>query len=150
MVVGVFCCASVAQLVEQLPHKQSVQVQVLTEVLSIEPKEVLYMAWSSSDRLSRLPADWQARRRRVLLRDRHACQVAGCPTRANQVDHIEHSGPDDDWNLQSLCEFHHNQKSAAEGHAARAKLRKLLRREPEVLPGSIDPKDAVPRARKGW
>lgn len=108
------------------------------------------MAWSSSDRLAQLPKDWRIRRDRVLRRDRYLCQVPTCASKANQVDHIEPSGSDEDWNLQSLCEFHHNQKSAAEGHAARAKLRKLLRREPEVLPGSIDPKDAVPRARKGW
>lgn len=108
------------------------------------------MAWSSSDRLSRLPDDWRPRRTRVLGRDKYTCQAPGCHDRANQVDHIDRNGPDDDWNLQSLCEFHHNQKSAAEGHEAKAALRKLLKREPEQTPGQIDPKDAAPRARKGW
>ena len=108
------------------------------------------MAWSSSDRLSRLPDDWRQRRESVLRRDRYTCQSPGCHSRANQVDHMDPSGSDEEWNLQSLCATHHNQKSAAEGHAAKARLRKLLTRPPEESPGAIDPQDAVPRARKGW
>lgn len=108
------------------------------------------MAWDGSDRLARLPPDWSARRRRVLQRDRHSCQWSGCSARATHVDHIEPSGSDEDWNLQSLCAYHHNKKSSREGNAAQARLRKLLKREPERSPGEISPRDAVPRARKGW
>lgn len=108
------------------------------------------MAWEGSDRLERLPADWPVRRKRVLKRDRYRCQYHGCRDKATHVDHIEPSGSDDEWNLQSLCAFHHNEKSSSEGNAAQARLRKLLKREPEQLPGEISPRDAVPRARKGW
>lgn len=108
------------------------------------------MAWEGSDRLQRLPSDWEARRKRVLRRDGHACQSPRCSARATHVDHIEPSGSDEEWNLQALCAYHHNKKSSREGNAAQARLRKLLKREPEQSPGAISPRDAVPRARKGW
>jgi 5-methylcytosine-specific restriction enzyme A len=106
------------------------------------------MAWSSSDRRKRLPKDWPATRKRVLIRDRYQCVKCGGP--ANQVDHIVPSGSDDDDNLQSLCEEHHNQKSSAEGHAALRKLRAMVKGTPERPPGDIPKHQAQPRQRRGF
>ena len=97
------------------------------------------MAWEGSDRRSRLPADWQARRLRVLRRDRYACQhrdPAGrkCNAPANEVDHIERGDDHRDTNLQALCRKHHGEKTAAEGHAAWAAKRIPTRRPEEVHP----------------
>jgi 5-methylcytosine-specific restriction endonuclease McrA len=96
------------------------------------------MAWENSDRKARLPADWQARRKRVLARDRYRCQAelstgALCLAPANQCDHIEHGDNHDESNLQALCAWHHKHKSAREGVEAR-KPRPSQRREPEQHP----------------
>lgn len=81
------------------------------------------MPWSTSSRRSNLPADWQAIRRRILRRDNASCrwrEADGtlCALPANEVDHIEPSGSDEDWNLRALCSWHHRQKSSREGAAA--------------------------------
>ena len=96
------------------------------------------MGWGSSDRRDRLPADWTARRMRVLRRDHYQCQATDslgvkCGRPANQADHII---PGDDHsyeNLQALCAWHHARKSSAEGAAAR-RPRPTRRREPEPHP----------------
>lgn len=106
------------------------------------------MAWSSSDRRRRLPRDWRPIRRRILVRDHFTCTK--CGDSANQVDHIEPSGPDEDWNLTSLCEKCHGIKSASEGHAARARLKSLLTRPPEQTPGRREPGEATPPPRRGF
>lgn len=99
------------------------------------------MAWDTSDRKERLPADWTSRRVRVLRRDGYKCQARDsrgvqCGDPANQVDHIE-PGDDHDYdNLQSLCRWHHARKSSAEGRAAR-KPRATQKRAPEAHPGLI-------------
>ncbi len=49
-------------------------------------------------------------RRRILMRDRHRCQVPGCSRPAVHVHHIEfraQGGDDDPSNLISLCAAHH-------------------------------------------
>lgn len=100
--------------------------------------------WSSSDRRARLPRDWGTRvRPRILRRDQYQCQwpVAGgiCGAHANQVDHIDPNGGDDDQNLRALCECHHRLKSSSEGGRAvrrghrRARVRTV--RPPETHPG---------------
>lgn len=99
------------------------------------------MAWSTSNRRERLPADWHSRRARVLRRDSYRCQAldslgAKCGEPATDVDHIN---PGDDHsyaNLQALCRWHHARKSSAEGAAAR-RPRPTQRREPERHPGVI-------------
>ena len=66
------------------------------------------------------PADWWARRERVLRRDRHCCQWPGCRAKATQVDHkvrVADGGSWDESNLWSLCEDHHAQKTRAERRA---------------------------------
>jgi 5-methylcytosine-specific restriction endonuclease McrA len=99
------------------------------------------MPWDTSDRKSRLPADWSTRRVRVLRRDGYRCQARDslgimCGDPANQVDHIIAGTNDDYDNLQSLCRWHHARKSSAEGAAAR-KPRPRQRREPEAHPGML-------------
>lgn len=99
------------------------------------------MAWDTSNRKARLPADWQTRRLRVLRRDGYKCQARDstgtqCGAPANQADHIK---PGDDHsleNLQALCRWHHARKSAKEGVAAR-RPRATQRREPEAHPGML-------------
>jgi len=98
------------------------------------------MGWETSNRLSRLPRDWQARRLRALVRDGYRCQHRDaergllCARRATDVDHVERGDDHDLANLRSLCSWHHGQKSGREGAAARAE-RDLPRRRPaEVHP----------------
>ena len=100
------------------------------------------MGWETSNRKERLPADWQTRRVRVLRRDSYRCQARDsigvlCGAPANQVDHIV---PGDDHsyeNLQSLCRWHHDRKSSAEGHAAQRRPRARRSRDPEPHPGDL-------------
>lgn len=98
------------------------------------------MAWTTSDRRDRLPDDWAIRRVRVLRRDAYRCQARdsrgiSCETRGNQVDHIVRGDNHDLSNLQTLCEFHHKQKTAAEAAEARkAKGYPTQRRQAEEHP----------------
>lgn len=91
--------------------------------------------WDNSDRSSRLPPDWQQRRKRALQRDHDQCvwmehTEAGrrerCPNRATEVDH---KIPGDNHaleNLQSLCWFHHDMKTRREGVFAKAEKRREI------------------------
>jgi hypothetical protein len=50
------------------------------------------------------------RRKRILIRDRHRCQVPGCSRPAAHLHHIEYraqGGSNDDSNLLCLCAAHH-------------------------------------------
>jgi 5-methylcytosine-specific restriction protein A len=105
------------------------------------------VAWSTSNRKSRLPADWPQRCKVILKRDGYRCQHvrydtgAKCGAYANQCDHKDQ---DRSWdhsyaNLQSLCEHHHSVKSSSEGGnaAAKAAARRRdakKRRHPGLLP----------------
>lgn len=94
--------------------------------------------WQGSDRRSRLPADWESKiRPRILRRDGYRCTARDqdgerCPERATDVDHVRRGDIHEDWNLTSLCAWHHGKKSAREGaiaaKVARAKNRKKYRR----------------------
>lgn len=101
--------------------------------------------WAGSTRKSRLPADWPNRRRRILKRDGGRCTAIRidtgqrCGELATDVDHIVpdfEGGGDEDSNLASLCEWHHDRKSSAEGGRAAAARRKAAkkRRHPGLLP----------------
>lgn len=97
------------------------------------------MPWDSSDRRSRLPADWAIQRLRVLRRDGYRCQARDstgrlCAAPANQADHIERGDDHSLDNLQALCQWHHARKSSHEGNAAR-RPRARQRRDPEPHPG---------------
>lgn len=94
--------------------------------------------WHTSTRKARLPADWAARRARVLARDGYRCQArdslgALCGWPANQCDHIAAGDDHSETNLQALCAFHHARKSSAEGHAAQ-RPRARQARVPEPHP----------------
>jgi 5-methylcytosine-specific restriction endonuclease McrA len=95
------------------------------------------MSWDTSNRRSRLPANWRTIRRQVLARDR-VCQLCGIRA-ATVVDHIEAMTDDHRLEaLQGVCDPCHRQKSAAEGVAARAAARGPGRRRPEEShPGLI-------------
>lgn len=100
---------------------------------------------SQGRRSAPLPKGWERTRRRVLRRDRWSCrwEVATggpCSEPANQVDHIvptSMGGGEGDDNLQSLCEWHHNQKTGREASAfAHAKPPRA--RPQEQHPGLIN------------
>lgn len=98
--------------------------------------------WSDSDRRSRLPDDWAVRRIRVLRRDGYRCQAAMetrpglCLEPAKEVDHIVAGDNHELDNLQTLCRWHHAQKTAQEAAAAR-RPRPTQRRAPEPHPGLL-------------
>lgn len=103
------------------------------------------MSWSTSDRKSRLPADWPAIRRRVLRRDGRMCQFrlpdhTLCLALATEVDHIVPGDNHAERNLQALCHPHHQRKSAQEGAAASAAKKKAMSsrfRRTESHPGAL-------------
>lgn len=75
--------------------------------------------WAGSTRTNTLPPNWPRIRARILRRDHHHCQWAGCTAKGTEVDHIDPNGPDADWNLRALCHPHHAHKSGQEGAQAR-------------------------------
>lgn len=97
------------------------------------------MAWESSDRRARLPANWPTLVARVKKRDGGRCtwrlpSGARCPRPGTDVDH---RAPGDDHrlsNLQLLCHHHHEKKTLREAFAGRRKA-KTTRRPPERHPG---------------
>lgn len=109
------------------------------------------MAWSTSDRSSRLPRNWAVLRRRVLSLANHTCEKCRAP--ATEVDHINAGDDHSLINLQALCATCHQRKSIAEGHAAnrrkQAELRALTKRPQETHPGTLR-RPAKPLTRKGW
>lgn len=85
--------------------------------------------WTDSGRRARLPSDWHSLRQRILRRDKFKCQALMldgriCGDMATDVDHVKAGDDHGDWNLQSLCSWHHKKKSAKEGSAASAAKRK--------------------------
>ena len=87
------------------------------------------MAWETSNRRSRLPRDWEARRRIVIARGNGRCQatVGGvrCPAEGTEVDHICAGDDHSLTNLQLLCKACHAWKTRGEATAGlRARLRK--------------------------
>jgi 5-methylcytosine-specific restriction protein A len=92
------------------------------------------MAWSTSDRRSRLPKDWH-RRRAIAQREAGGqCQWVAdgrrCPALGTDCDHIDRFGSDEPSNLQWLCRHHHNVKTGAESVAARKPRRRPTERHP--------------------
>lgn len=91
--------------------------------------------WKGSDRRSRLPADWKARRAKVFRRARGICETPGCGDAATDCDHILAGDNHSLSNLRALCQLHHAQKSSAEGNAARAWIAEARVRPVESHPG---------------
>lgn len=108
--------------------------------------------WASSDRKSRLPADWPARRKAVLERCGGRCEVIKkngkrCWDTATEVDHI--IAGDDHSQLQGICTWHHRRKSSREGNEAQAALRAQLKHPVETHPGIIQGPPRPPK-NKGF
>lgn len=101
--------------------------------------------WQGSDRRDRLPADWQKIRARILKRDGYRCTArleddSRCPEPATDVDHVRRGDIHEDWNLTSLCGWHHARKSSREGAEAAARKRRAQRkkfRRVETHPGLL-------------
>jgi 5-methylcytosine-specific restriction endonuclease McrA len=68
-----------------------------------------------------MPPGWQATRARILNRDGHRCQQCGSYPAAI-VDHVDRTGPEDDANLQALCQACSDAKTRAEADQAAATL----------------------------
>jgi 5-methylcytosine-specific restriction protein A len=105
------------------------------------------MPWSSSDRKSRLPSDWQSRRRIVLERCGYQCEHVRssgrrCGSKATDVDHVQHGDDHSLSNLQGLCSWHHKQKTSRESQEAKAEIRASLKRpqEPDAPGASLPPR----------
>lgn len=100
------------------------------------------MPWDDHKRRNELPKNWPHIRMLALRRDGFACRwvmsddVSRCGAKATHVDHIIRGEDHSQANLQSLCEYHHNRKSAREGVEAR-KPRPSRRREREAHPGLL-------------
>lgn len=83
-----------------------------------------------SGRTSPLPKAWPMIRKNVLRRDGFMCQHIRedtgekCGARATDVDHKDDPNDHSHKNLQSLCGWHHNQKTAAQGGTAAARKKK--------------------------
>lgn len=101
------------------------------------------MAWDTSDRRSRLPADWHKRRLRVLRRDGYRCQhrdderAPKCNALASDVDHVVRGDDHNEGNLQSLCRDHHRAKTSAEATEARRAIARSRRAPTERHPGLL-------------
>lgn len=91
------------------------------------------MPWSTSDRKSQLPADWEQIRKRVGDRDGWKCQMPRasrggriCGQPARDCDHRDDPHDHRDSALWMLCRFHHTGKTQQESaDARRAILGKL-------------------------
>lgn len=96
--------------------------------------------WRNSDRRSRLPKDWDARRLEVKRRAGGRCQQelpsgARCPRAGAECDHIEPGDNHDLSNLQWLCKAHHDAKTRREAAAAyRKPQRPVYKRAEETHP----------------
>jgi 5-methylcytosine-specific restriction endonuclease McrA len=100
------------------------------------------MAWSSSDRASRLPKDWPQRRRRVKRRANGKCEAATHVRQCNGVgrecDHIINNDDHSLANLQWLSEACHKAKTAADNARDRAARKAMTKRPTERHPGQLD------------
>lgn len=96
--------------------------------------------WSTSDRASRLPADWKYRRVGVRARAADQCEAAiapgiRCPYAGTECDHIVNNDDHSLDNLAWLCEDHHRTKTLAEAERARSAMYARGRHPVEPHPG---------------
>lgn len=100
------------------------------------------MAWSTSNRASRLPPNWRSQVvPRILRRDSYRCQLryeGKCQTHASEVDHIRPGDDHRDVNLQAACKRCHGVKSAREGRQTQLRRRALRKRTAERHPNRND------------
>lgn len=98
------------------------------------------MAWESSDRSSRLPADWKDRVARVWKRDGGRCtwrlpSGKRCPRPGADVDHKDRGDNHDLSNLRLLCRAHHDKKTQREAFAGRRQRTAKRQKRVEKHPG---------------
>lgn len=84
------------------------------------------MAWSTSDRRERLPADWVQLRAQVFELHGRQCYVVEdgiqCVEESSDIDHVVAGDDHSLDNLRPICRRHHRRKSSSEGwHALRKK-----------------------------
>ena len=108
--------------------------------------------WQGSTRKTRLPSDWQSRRKRVRMRAHGRCEgpigddgarVHDAPRCMRQGTDCDHIAPGDDHdlsNLQWLCAPCHARKTQAEARSAGIERQRLRKRPSEVHPGAIIPR----------
>jgi 5-methylcytosine-specific restriction protein A len=89
------------------------------------------VSWERSDRRSRLPADWAARREAVRARAGGLCELCNAP--GNQCDHVERGDDHSLENLQWLCRRCHTAKTQREANAARVSERRPPGRHPGLV-----------------
>lgn len=94
--------------------------------------------WAGSDRVFRLPPDWDERKAEAFRVYGDVCWMCG-GTGADTIDHLT---PGDDHGLANLRPVHdrrwpncHRKKSSAEGHAAQRRIRSSGRYPREAHPG---------------
>lgn len=107
------------------------------------------MSWDSSDRRSRLPADWPQLVRATAARALKSSKlgIAQCEARLPSGKRCPRVGTDCDHkvagddhnlrNLQWLCDHHHSKKSAKEGFEARMAFKRSKYRPREGHPGDV-------------
>lgn len=99
------------------------------------------MAWSSSDRRSRLPKDWAKRRQECKRRAKGRCQAEphapGCNGIGTECDHIIANDDHTPSNLQWLSEPCHKAKTTTDNAKAKANRSALRKRPAERHPGLL-------------
>ena len=83
------------------------------------------------NRRNMMEPGWEHRRKRQLRKHR-MCQWVHCLRKADTADHIVprfEGGTDSDANLQSLCHYHHDLKTAEEGRRAWARKKAQFQQE---------------------
>lgn len=84
---------------------------------------------NSSYRISPLPKNWNALRRKVLKRDNHKCTASDydgmnyypCTEPGTEVDHIGDRDTHTLDNLQLLCHYHHREKTVMQASRGKGK-----------------------------
>lgn len=99
------------------------------------------MTWDTSNRRSRLPADWFSRVRPDILRRDPICklQYPMCTRVSTQVDHVTLGDDHSYANLEGVCAACHAHKSALEG-----RITQLTRRQRRFRPLERHPSDRNP------
>lgn len=92
--------------------------------------------WSGSTRKERLPDDWQERRAATRDRAGGRCQATmrdgtRCVEAGTDCDHIVHGDNHALSNLQWLCRWHHDKKTAREALEARRFMPRPSARKPQ-------------------
>ncbi len=96
--------------------------------------------WEGSRRREELPPNWPTLRAQVIERDHGLCQWrmsdgSICAEDGTDVDHIRDRDDHRLRNLQLLCSWHHDRKTAREANAAKPRF--SPRRPREIHPGLL-------------